>query len=129
MYCTLFLMILSSILSSLAAPLPLPALAPMLEKRTSGKVCHPYLCCVSVGLQLTLTQATWFQDGLGACGQTSTSSQPVVAVSENIFNSGLCGKWVHIVTAAGASVEGQILDRCVACGSGDLGWYLPSSTS
>ncbi|KAI9462228.1 RlpA-like double-psi beta-barrel-protein domain-containing protein-containing protein [Boletus coccyginus] len=85
-------------LSVLAAPLPLDQ---SLAKRSSG-------------------QGTWFYDGLGACGYTNSGSDPIVAISSQIYGSGgYCNKWVSI-TSNGKTVSAQVRDECPGCGPGDL---------
>lgn len=76
-------------------------------------------------------EATWFADGLGACGWTNTSSQYIIAVSELLYDSypgydgvnpntnPVCGQWIT-ASWGGNSVTVEVVDRCVACAETDL---------
>ncbi|KLO08985.1 Non-catalytic module family EXPN protein [Schizopora paradoxa] len=65
-------------------------------------------------------RGTFFTPGLGACGQTSTSSDPVVAIGAGRFGSGgNCFQWMKI-TANGVTAFGQTLDECESCGDSDI---------
>lgn len=75
---------------------------------------------------------TYFAVGLGACGQTSTEQDKMVAISEKIFDSylseaggnpnknPLCGKSITITGADGSPYTAQIWDRCPGCDEGSL---------
>lgn len=75
---------------------------------------------------------TYFAVGLGACGETSTEQDKMVAISEKIFDSylaeaggnpnknPLCGKYVTITGADGSPYKAQIMDRCPGCDEGSL---------
>lgn len=75
--------------------------------------------------------ATWFYTGLGACGWTNTSSDYIVAVSENLFDTWpgyagtnsndnpICGHQVSIVYGD-QTVVAQVVDRCTTCGERSL---------
>lgn len=41
---------------------------------------------------LTITQATYFDAGLGACGHTDNNNVPLVALSTKIYNKKLCNQ-------------------------------------
>lgn len=73
---------------------------------------------------------TWYDDGLGACGQTSGPSDSIVAISHVIFdsypdggnpnNNPTCLKQVSITGADGSEYTATVVDRCVGCNEGDL---------
>ncbi|KAK7460919.1 DPBB1 domain-containing protein [Stygiomarasmius scandens] len=63
--------------------------------------------------------ATWFHPGLGACGFINTDSDFVVAVSSQIFNSGLCNRRMN-ANYQGRSVQVTVVDSCPGCGAGDI---------
>ncbi|TFL07183.1 RlpA-like double-psi beta-barrel-protein domain-containing protein-containing protein [Pterulicium gracile] len=65
-------------------------------------------------------KASWFNVGLGSCGQYSSDSDMLVAVSPGAFSSGIhCGQKIS-VSANGHSVTATVLDKCPSCGDGDL---------
>ncbi|CAK4027190.1 Hypothetical predicted protein [Lecanosticta acicola] len=72
---------------------------------------------------------TYYAPGLGACGYTNTTDQPIIAIGEALFdsynngnsnNNPLCGKWVTITGKDGQPYKGQIVDRCPGCKVNDL---------
>jgi hypothetical protein len=72
---------------------------------------------------------TWYDVGLGACGQTNVDGDLIVAISHVIFDAystgnpntnPLCGKSVTIRGKDGASHQAKVVDRCVGCLEGDL---------
>ncbi|AEO68335.1 uncharacterized protein THITE_52547 [Thermothielavioides terrestris NRRL 8126] len=72
---------------------------------------------------------TYYNPGLGACGYTNTDSDYVVALSHADFDPStpngnpnenpLCGKKLR-AAYNGKTVDVTVVDRCVACNSGDL---------
>lgn len=74
-------------------------------------------------------EATWWEVGLGACGWTNTSSEPVVAISKDVFDkytpngnpnkNPLCGETITI-KRNGQEYPCKIVDRCTGCKPGDL---------
>jgi len=65
-------------------------------------------------------RGTFFHPGLGACGESNTDSDAVVAIGAGIFDSGAhCLQWVKI-SANGLTAFGQVVDVCESCGNGDL---------
>jgi len=76
-------------------------------------------------------QGTYYGTGLGACGITNNDNQPIVAVSQLLFdnypgykganpnNNPICGKKLT-ATYQGKSVTVTVTDRCVACKLHDL---------
>ncbi|ODQ54268.1 riboflavin aldehyde-forming enzyme, partial [Saitoella complicata NRRL Y-17804] len=80
-------------------------------------------------------EGTFYTPGLGACGQTSSSTDAIVAISHSLFDSAstssnpnenpMCGK---MITAfyEGKSVSVQVVDRCEGCAEGDLD-FSPSA--
>jgi hypothetical protein len=75
-------------------------------------------------------EMTYFTPGMGACGETSSETDHMVAVSMALFDqytpngnpnkNPLCGKTVTIQGKDGASHEATIWDRCVGCAEADL---------
>jgi hypothetical protein len=75
-------------------------------------------------------EMTYFTPGMGACGETSSESDHMVAISMALFDqytpngnpnkNPLCGKTVTIQGKDGASHEATIWDRCVGCAEADL---------
>ncbi|KAH0839487.1 hypothetical protein J3R83DRAFT_299 [Lanmaoa asiatica] len=46
-------------------------------------------------------RGTWFNDGLGACGYNNNPSDPIVALSTQLYGSGAeCNRWVRITNRA-----------------------------
>ncbi|ORX35291.1 hypothetical protein BD324DRAFT_661339 [Kockovaella imperatae] len=69
-------------------------------------------------------RGTWFDVGLGACGQWSTSNQLIVALNSPQYGGGYpgpqCFKYIT-VQANGVTVGGvQIMDECPTCDWGGL---------
>ncbi|EJD55615.1 barwin-like endoglucanase [Auricularia subglabra TFB-10046 SS5] len=74
---------------------------------------------------------TFFDTGLGACGQTTSNSDFIVAVSMDLYdsfpgysggnpnNNPICGKKVK-ANYQGKSVTVTVVDRCVGCACGAL---------
>ena len=67
--------------------------------------------------------------GLGACGITSSPSDHVVAISEDLFDeydtenpndNQLCGKTVILTGVDGSAYPAKIVDRCGGCATSDL---------
>lgn len=62
--------------------------------------------CVDLSTPLcvpTLTtshQGTWFYDGLGACGYYNTNSDPIVAISAQIYGTGGSCNLVSVLSRA-----------------------------
>jgi expansin (peptidoglycan-binding protein) len=69
-------------------------------------------------------KGTWFQPGLGACGQTYTANDTIVAQAASFYDQndgGNCGQWLQIVnTANGKSVSAFVGDKCPGCSYNDL---------
>lgn len=72
---------------------------------------------------------TYYAPGLGACGWTNTTEQPIIAVAEKLFdsfsngnpnNNPLCGLWITITGKDGNKHKGQVVDRCPGCAEFDL---------
>ncbi|KAI1303499.1 RlpA-like double-psi beta-barrel-protein domain-containing protein-containing protein [Xylaria venustula] len=61
---------------------------------------------------------TYYQPGLGACGETSTDSEAVVALSTSQYD-GNCGKTMTI-TKDGKTAKAKVVDKCVSCASGSI---------
>lgn len=72
---------------------------------------------------------TWYQTGLGACGLTSGSDDPIVAISEDLFDqyatanpndNPVCGKKLTLTGVDGTQYSATIVDRCTGCALSDL---------
>ncbi|KAG9884578.1 hypothetical protein KCU94_g18123, partial [Aureobasidium melanogenum] len=72
---------------------------------------------------------TWYDIGLGACGETSVDGDHIVAISHVIFDAystgnpntnPLCGKYVTINGKDGQAYQAKVVDRCVGCAEADL---------
>ncbi|GAW21018.1 hypothetical protein ANO14919_105310 [Xylariales sp. No.14919] len=61
---------------------------------------------------------TYYQPGLGACGQTNSDSEHVVAMSPSEFQ-GNCGKTITI-TKGGKTATAKVVDKCPSCASGSI---------
>lgn len=65
-------------------------------------------------------RVTFFHPGLGACGETNTDSDFIVALGHAEFDSGsFCGRRLT-ATFQGKSVTVTVVDRCAGCGQFDL---------
>ncbi|KAH8093159.1 RlpA-like double-psi beta-barrel-protein domain-containing protein-containing protein [Cristinia sonorae] len=69
-------------------------------------------------------RGTWFNVGLGNCGQWNSNSDPIVAISKSLYdqNGGSnCGQWLTITnTANGKTANGYVRDSCPSCGYNDI---------
>ncbi|KAG9309829.1 RlpA-like double-psi beta-barrel-protein domain-containing protein-containing protein [Chiua virens] len=67
-------------------------------------------------------RGTWFDVGLGACGNTNVNSDHIVALAIDMYNGGShCGKSVTITnTVNGKTATGIVADECPVCGFKDL---------
>ncbi|KAJ3489207.1 hypothetical protein NLI96_g2265 [Meripilus lineatus] len=66
-------------------------------------------------------RATWFNVGLGACGDTNVDSDSILALSGSIYSASDCGKSVSITNpATGKSASGVVKDMCPGCGANDI---------
>ncbi|KAI0455941.1 RlpA-like double-psi beta-barrel-protein domain-containing protein-containing protein [Xylaria acuta] len=61
---------------------------------------------------------TYYQPGLGACGETSSDSEAVVAMSPAQY-AGNCGKSITIAKD-GKTAKARVVDKCPACASGSI---------
>lgn len=67
-------------------------------------------------------RATYYDVGLGSCGQTNTNSQMVAALSSSLMkgpNSPYCGRSITINGKSG-SVTVKVVDTCPGCGANDV---------
>ncbi|KAG6861159.1 hypothetical protein C0995_003168 [Termitomyces sp. Mi166 len=99
-----FYKIFAACLAAFFSVLTLAAPAPELQKREySGK-------------------ATWFNVGLGSCGQTNVDSDYIVALNPSTYAGGAhCGKKIRVTDkATGVSATATVRDTCPSCGTGDL---------
>ncbi|KAI1108228.1 RlpA-like double-psi beta-barrel-protein domain-containing protein-containing protein [Nemania sp. NC0429] len=61
---------------------------------------------------------TFYQPGLGACGETNADGEAVVAMSPSQYD-GSCGKTITI-TKGGKTAKAKVVDKCPACASGSI---------
>ncbi|KAI0812117.1 RlpA-like double-psi beta-barrel-protein domain-containing protein-containing protein [Xylaria sp. FL0064] len=61
---------------------------------------------------------TYYQPGLGACGETNTDAETVVALSPAQYD-GACGKTITI-TKDGKTATAKVVDKCPSCASGAI---------
>ncbi|KAI0535417.1 RlpA-like double-psi beta-barrel-protein domain-containing protein-containing protein [Xylaria digitata] len=61
---------------------------------------------------------TYYQPGLGACGETNSDSENVVAMSPSEYE-GNCGKTITI-TKDGKTATAKVVDKCPSCASGAI---------
>ncbi|KAI0509372.1 RlpA-like double-psi beta-barrel-protein domain-containing protein-containing protein [Xylaria bambusicola] len=90
--------------SALAAPLANTSAAVTTEQRSAG--------------QTFTGDITYYQPGLGACGETSSDSETVVALSPTEYD-GNCGKTITI-TKDGQTATAKVVDKCPSCASGAI---------
>ncbi|UNI16045.1 hypothetical protein JDV02_002521 [Purpureocillium takamizusanense] len=63
---------------------------------------------------------TWFNPGLGACGEHNGDGDAIVAISASIFDGQRpCGRNIR-VSYKDKSVTVRVVDRCAGCGQNDL---------
>ncbi|KAI0916826.1 hypothetical protein AcW2_007115 [Taiwanofungus camphoratus] len=62
-------------------------------------------------------RGTWFEVGLGACGDYNVDSDAIVAISHDIYgNGGNCNQWIAITnTETGITQYGLTRDECMGC--------------
>jgi len=67
-------------------------------------------------------RGTWFDAGLGACGWYNVNSDPIVAISQQIYDSGShCSQYVRVTDlTTGRTEYGLTADECPECAPGDL---------
>ncbi|KAI8978793.1 riboflavin aldehyde-forming enzyme [Trametes punicea] len=67
-------------------------------------------------------RGTWFNVGLGACGETNKDSDKIIAISSQIYANGAhCGESVRIKnTANGKTATAIVRDECPGCGANDI---------
>ncbi|OAV89517.1 hypothetical protein PTTG_04128 [Puccinia triticina 1-1 BBBD Race 1] len=96
-----FFVVLLSITSCLGTPLS--TWKSHLERRFSG-------------------HATYFAPGTGACGDTNSQSDFIVAMNQAQYEGGSpCHKTVSIKNeATGKTVQAKVTDECPGCGFGSL---------
>ncbi|KAI9264700.1 RlpA-like double-psi beta-barrel-protein domain-containing protein-containing protein, partial [Helicostylum pulchrum] len=71
---------------------------------------------------------TWFDIGLGSCGQENTDDELVAALNapqmmngDNPNNNPMCGKKINVTNpATNKSVTVKIVDTCPPCSSGSV---------
>ncbi|KAI1455979.1 RlpA-like double-psi beta-barrel-protein domain-containing protein-containing protein [Annulohypoxylon moriforme] len=66
----------------------------------------------------TSGQMTWYQPGLGACGQTNSASDAVVAMSSP-DQDGHCGQTVKI-SYGGKTATATVVDKCPGCSANSI---------
>lgn len=65
-------------------------------------------------------QMTYFNPGLGACGQTNTDSDAVAAVSSAVYNSGGACNKVATIHYNGKTATARVVDLCPSCATGNI---------
>ena len=67
-------------------------------------------------------RGTWFDVGLGACGEWNQNSDSIVAISADIYgDGGNCNEWVQVTNSqTGATAYGMTRDKCPSCAAGSL---------
>lgn len=71
--------------------------------------------------------ATYYDPGLGACGDYNGGSEMVVAMNAPAWNGGSdCGRWVRITASNGKTVQAKVVDLCPVCGVGSLDLSRPA---
>ncbi|GKT46615.1 papain inhibitor [Colletotrichum spaethianum] len=119
----LFVVLPLAVLILLVLPL---ALGLGLSKRGGGKEDLP----LPTNQEVHTGDLTYYDVGLGACGQTYSDSDLIVAVSHYIWDavqSGgnpnsnpLCGKKIRVRRDGEGSVDVTVVDRCTGCEPTDL---------
>ncbi|KAK0476706.1 RlpA-like double-psi beta-barrel-protein domain-containing protein-containing protein [Armillaria novae-zelandiae] len=74
-------------------------------------------------------EITYYSTGLGSCGVTSSDTDRIVALSQDLYDlyttngnsndNSLCGKTIHIEYGS-SSTDVTVVDRCTGCSSTDL---------
>ncbi|KAL6801601.1 expansin-like protein [Trichoderma sp. SZMC 28012] len=63
---------------------------------------------------------TWYDPGLGACGQVNNDNELICAVSASLYDSQHpCGRKIK-VSYQGKSAVVTVVDRCAGCAENDL---------
>ncbi|KAG1057591.1 hypothetical protein G6F43_000572 [Rhizopus delemar] len=63
---------------------------------------------------------TFYEVGLGSCGDTNSNSELVAALSSSLMSDGdYCGKKITIKSSKG-SVTVKVVDTCPSCAKGDV---------
>lgn len=74
----------------------------------------------AIGLVSRTGSITWYEPGLGACGQTHRGTDAVAAVGKALFDRERpCGRTIR-VSYKGRSHDVRAVDRCEACGEWDV---------
>ncbi|KAA1094623.1 hypothetical protein PGT21_026961 [Puccinia graminis f. sp. tritici] len=84
---------------------------PVLERRSGNHLVRRYS-----------GKATWFTPDTGACGDTNSASDLIVAMNHAQYEGGApCHKTVSITNKAnGKTVKAKVTDECPPCGYGSL---------
>ncbi|KAK0465091.1 RlpA-like double-psi beta-barrel-protein domain-containing protein-containing protein [Desarmillaria tabescens] len=74
-------------------------------------------------------EITFYDTGLGSCGETSSDTDHIVALSQTLYDqyttngnsndNSLCGKYIHIQYGS-KSTDVKVVDRCTGCAEYDL---------
>ncbi|KAG1450683.1 hypothetical protein G6F56_008275 [Rhizopus delemar] len=63
---------------------------------------------------------TFYEVGLGSCGNTNTDTELVAALSSSLMSSGsYCGKSITVKSSS-KSVTVKVVDSCPSCSKGDV---------
>jgi len=67
-------------------------------------------------------RATWFNVGLGNCGDWNSDNDPILAISILRYgNGGNCNQWVKITNHGNGNVAyAKTRDSCQSCGEDDI---------
>ncbi|KAI1101891.1 RlpA-like double-psi beta-barrel-protein domain-containing protein-containing protein [Jackrogersella minutella] len=60
---------------------------------------------------------TYYQPGLGSCGETNTAEDHIVALAPAQFEADpkACGKTIQITIAGGKTATAKVVDKCMGC--------------
>ncbi|KAI1745103.1 RlpA-like double-psi beta-barrel-protein domain-containing protein-containing protein [Xylaria scruposa] len=75
-------------------------------------------CTIAARSESYTGDITYYQPGLGACGETNSDSDAVVAMSPAQY-TGNCGKSITI-TKDGKTAKAKVVDKCPSCASGSI---------
>ncbi|KAJ3506518.1 hypothetical protein NLJ89_g6822 [Agrocybe chaxingu] len=82
------------------------------------------LISMAATVQAYWGRATWYYDGVGACGGWNMNADYVVALapSEYYNNGGHCNKMIRDTRRIdqGRSITAKVVDLCPSCGSGAI---------
>jgi expansin (peptidoglycan-binding protein) len=66
-------------------------------------------------------EGTFYEVGLGSCGQVNSGDEMVAALSTSKMEGGnMCGKTITVQNKDGSSINVKIVDTCPGCSEGDV---------